>query len=129
MRYTASNDISLNTIFQLFNVDRVMNHLDIIRLTLVFCELNVIENFLEPRLERGWSKLDEMLAGPFFPSLSQVRVEIEAYFAEERPASDNKIFCESVTEQLTERFPRLSTSHKISFSLILKLHIGSYIHP
>ena len=97
-----------------------MNHLDIVRLTLSFRELNIPETFPEPRLERGWDKLDEMFTGPFFPSLSQVRVEIDAYFSKDRTAFNKKIFCESVTEQLKGRFPRLSTSDRISFTALCK---------
>ena len=129
MHYTPSNDLSLNNIFQLFSVDRVMNHLDIIILTLSFCGFNIPEKFLEPRLERGWDTLDKTFTGPFFPSLSQVRVDIAAYFWEDRTTFDKKIFCESVTEQLKGRFPRLSTSDRISFSLVLKLQIGTYDYP
>lgn len=123
MRYTPSEDLSLNNIFQLFNVDRVMNHLDIIRLKLAFRQFNIPNNFLEPRLEPGWVKLDKMFAGPFYPSLSQVmmQVDIDTHFSEFMSAPDIERFRESVTEQLKECFPRLSTSDRISFNLIVQL--------
>ena len=124
MHYKPSEDLSLNNIFQLFNVDRVMNHLDIIRLKLAFRQFNIPNNFLEPRLEPGWVKLDKMLAGPLYPSLSQVmmKVEINTQSLEITSAPDIERFRESVTEQLKECFLRLSTSDRISFNLIVQVY-------
>jgi len=122
---TPSNDLSLINILQLLSVDRVMNHLDIIRLRLRFREFNIPENFMEPRLERGWDKLDVDVHWTLFPSLSQVSMDID--FSEGRSDFDRKIFSEFVTQQLKERFAFLSTSDRISFSLIVVLQTGVYL--
>jgi len=102
-----------------------MNHLDIIRLRLRFREFNIPENFMEPRLERGWDKLDVDVHWTLFPSLSQVSMDID--FSEGRSDFDRKIFSEFVTQQLKERFAFLSTSDRISFSLIVVLQTGVYL--
>ena len=80
---------------------------------------------MELRLEWGWDKPDEIFTGPFFPSLSQVWVDID--FSKSRSNFDREIFSEFATEQLEERFPRLSTSDRISFGLILNLQTGVYL--
>jgi len=117
MRHMSSNELSLNNIFQLFNVNRVMKHMNTINLWLELSDFMNTGNFLEPRLEMGWDKLDGMLAGPFYPSLSRVVVNVDAYFLE------GSLRCaSSLAEQLKERLPRLYASDRIEFSLIVKFH-------
>ena len=88
----------------------VAGDMDIINLGLGFPDDPINPgNVWETRPEIGWDKLDEILAGPFYPSLSQFTVNVDSYFLESRHGL--------TSEQLKQHLPCLSTSNRIEFNL------------
>jgi len=95
-----------------------MHRFKILHLELKFREFNIPEYFFEPKLEPGWEKLDAVLTGPYYLSLSQVRITIFLHVKAE--TFNEKLFNGPAAGKLKECLPHLSTSNKISLIVNVK---------
>jgi hypothetical protein len=118
MHYIPGSDPSFNNIFGLLNVDKLMSRFKSLYLELKLREFNIPEYLLEPKLESGWEKLDKVLTGPYYPSLSQVKITISVYV--KAATFDEKLLNGPAAAKLEECLPHLSTSDKISLIVNVK---------